>query len=173
MESRLSELSGKKWVCHCRMGERCHADILIARFGEYVKHLTALSGKDEDSDAGENSDGGYATPTSPNDMALLAEFARARGMEGVSSDDDRQGPEADLEQMAVPPQGLFVHVRHGTWHVGGAGERMACGKPRRNYVRMGAWPDTREAWCKVCARKVPALAAAAAEAAGGEISSDT
>ena len=86
--------------------------------------------------------------------ALASDFSRARAVAG--SDPPRTPDEDDeaSEELALPPGGLFTHVKYGTFHVGStdSSERLGCGKLRTGvYLPVMAWPEASESWCKACA----------------------
>jgi hypothetical protein len=141
----------------------CHADVIIELYKEAMAAVEgdrlvaedAPPSDSEDSDAASS-----ACADSPRTRASRFEFQRASVMEGIVADEVPcdTDPIAKLMEGPIPTQGLFAHVKIGTWHRGSdAVDKLAC---KRNmvtngvtrYQRMGAWPSTSATWCSDCRR---------------------
>ena len=91
LKKKLPELEGRKLMCHCGLGERCHGDILIEEFKKYVDKFA-----------------NEVAPPPPGDDAVYAEAARRKEESGRRTPKNMEGrAEPSVVEGVGPP--LFVY----------------------------------------------------------------
>ena len=149
--NKVSELGGKLLVCHCKLSQSCHGDILVQAW-HAQSDAGAFSGEgpDPEEETSSPSSSDSESEKSDQDLAVGAEFCREAIVNDIAAGAMSAGCPLEL-----PAGGLWMHSKWGTWHKGCADlENIGCGRKLSEssldrYLRMGAWPGRTVAWCQI------------------------